>query len=86
MSKYRVSPTKAKPSLYQALLSLTMPRNTGSIQVVQTLYKKLVCEISYMKAFYTKDKQVHQAKLQLRVIPLNIKKNLSATHVADNID
>ena len=85
MSKYRVSPTKAKPSLYKALLSLTMPRNTGSIQVVQTLYK-LVCEISYMKAFYTKDKQVHQAKLELRVIPLNIKKNLSATHVADNID
>ena len=40
MPKYRVSATKDyKPSLDQALLSLTMHRNTGFSDAIQTLHK-----------------------------------------------
>ena len=76
---------KTKPSLDQALLSLTMHRKTGSSDVIQTLHK-LGYGISYTETLFIKDKWAEWAESQSTIIPSNIKKNIPTIHVADNID
>lgn len=75
----------AKPSLDQALLSLTMHRKTGSSGVVDTLHN-LGYGISYTDTMFIQDKWAEWSKNQQSYIPSNIAKGFQTTHVADNID
>ena len=75
----------AKPSLDQALLSLTMHRKTGSSAVVNTLHH-LGHGISYSKTVFIEDKWAEWGRNCSSDIPSNILRGLPTTHVADNID
>ena len=70
-----------KPSLDQALLSLTMHRKTGSRDVIYTLHK-LGYGIFYTETLFIEDKWAEWAEAQL-TIPSNIKVNIPTTLVAD---
>ncbi len=75
----------AKPSLDQALLSLTMHRKTGSSAVVNTLHH-LGHGISYTETIFIEDKWAEWGRHSSSEIPSNIMRGLPTTHVADNID
>ena len=75
----------AKPSLDQALLSLTMHRKTGSSGVVNTLHH-LGHGISYTETMFIEDKWAEWGRNRSSEIPSNILRGLPTTHVADNID
>ena len=70
-----------KPSLDQALLSLTMHRKTGSRDVIDTLHK-LGYGIFYTETLFIEDKWAEWAEAQ-STIPSNIKVNIPTTLVAD---
>ena len=74
-----------KPSLDQALLSLTMHRKTGSSDVIDTLHK-LGYGISYTETLFIEDEWDEWAEAQSTIIPSNITVNIPTTLVADNID
>ena len=74
-----------KPSLDQALLSLTMHRKTGSSDVIDTLYK-LGYGISYTVTLFIEDKWTQRAEAQPTIIYSSIKVNIPTTLVADNRD
>ena len=75
----------AKPSLDQALLSLTMHRKTGSSAVVNTLHH-LGHGISYTETVFIEDKWAEWGRNCSSDIPSNILRGLPTTHVADNVD
>ena len=76
---------KSQPSLDQLLLSLTLHRKTGSIDVVHIL-NRLGYGVPYTELLFVLNKWADWASKQKTHIPPNIKKGRCTTHVADNID
>ena len=64
---------KTKPSLDQALLSLTMPNKTGFSDVIETLHE-LGYGISYTETLFIKGKWEECLEPQSTIIPSKIKK------------
>ena len=73
------------PCLGQALLSLTMHRQTGSSNGIDTLHK-LGYGLPYTETIFIEDKWAKWAENQSSIFPSNIKESQPTTHVADNID
>ena len=76
---------KPKPALDQVLLSVTLRAKTGSQDVIDTV-NKLGYGISYTDTIFVQDKWAEWSTNRCSIIPKNIQKGMTVTHVADNID
>ena len=74
-----------KPALNQVLLSLNTYHKTSSSTIVNDLHK-LRDGISYTKTRFIEDKWAEWSSRQSTIIPSNIRKGITTTHVVDNID
>ena len=74
-----------KPTLGQVLLSLNTYHKTRSSAIVDDLHK-LGHGISYTETHFIEDKWAEWSSRQSTIIPSNIRKGITTTHVVDNID
>ena len=74
-----------KPTLGHVLLSLNAYHKTRSSAIVDDLHK-LAHGISYTETRFIEDKWAEWSSRQSTIIPSNIRKGITTTHVVDNID
>ena len=74
-----------KPALGQVLLSLNTYHKTNTSTIADDLHK-LGHGISYTETHFIEDKWAEWSSRQSTIIPSNIRKGITTTHVVDNID
>ena len=74
-----------QPALAQVLLPFNTYHTTGSSTIVDDLHK-LEHEISHAETSFIEDKWAQWSSSQSTIIPSNIHKGISTTHVVENID